>query len=95
MVAESRFAELKRPHTGKLTNVIFLLITAETGFTLVIFLFVQGRSRAQNLAPVTVAQILNASNSEDRFFTGALEISQVMYLSVLPVIILHIYVYYY
>ena len=90
MVAESRFAELKRSHTGKLTNVIFLLITAETGFTLVIFLFVQGRSRAQNLAPVTVAQILNASNSEDRFFTGALEISQVMYLSVIPAIILYI-----
>ena len=39
----------------------------------------KGRSRAQNLVPVTVAQILNASNSEDRFFSGVMEISQVMY----------------
>ncbi|XP_076441239.1 replication protein A 32 kDa subunit-B-like [Babylonia areolata] len=37
----------------------------------------RGRSRAQNLVPVTVAQIFNASNTDDRFFSGNLEISQI------------------
>ncbi|KAK7101183.1 replication protein A 32 kDa subunit-like [Littorina saxatilis] len=37
----------------------------------------KGRSRAQNLVPVTVAQILNSSVDNDRFFSGSLEISQV------------------
>lgn len=37
----------------------------------------KGRSRAQNCAPVTVAQILNATHNDDRFYSGKLEISQV------------------
>ncbi|KAL8570701.1 hypothetical protein ACOMHN_039136 [Nucella lapillus] len=37
----------------------------------------KGRSRAQNLVPVTVAQIFNANNTEDRFYSRSLEISQV------------------
>lgn len=59
------------------------MIASDIGLTLVCFfsckLQFKGRSRAQNLVPVTVAQILNASNSEDRFFSGVMEISQVMY----------------
>ncbi|PVD23604.1 hypothetical protein C0Q70_16876 [Pomacea canaliculata] len=37
----------------------------------------KGRSRAQNLVPCTVAQILNASQNNDDFFSGNLQISQV------------------
>lgn len=43
----------------------------------------RGRSRAQNLVPVTVAQIFNATNTDDRFFSGSLEISQVAVIGVI------------
>ncbi|CAC5411379.1 RFA2 [Mytilus coruscus] len=33
--------------------------------------------RAQNLLPVTVAEVFNASQSEDKFFSGEIEISQI------------------
>lgn len=33
--------------------------------------------RAQNLLPVTVAEVFNASQAEDKFFSGEIEISQI------------------
>lgn len=35
------------------------------------------RNRAQNLLPVTVAEILNATQNDDKFFTGDIEVSQI------------------
>lgn len=37
----------------------------------------KSRSRAQNILPVTVSEILNATENEDKFFTGDIELLQV------------------
>lgn len=34
-------------------------------------------NKAQNLLPVTVAEVLNAEQKEDKFFTGEIEVSQI------------------
>ena len=41
----------------------------------------QSRSRAQNILPVTVAEILNATQNEDKFYTGDIEMLQVCRVS--------------
>ncbi|KAJ8306217.1 hypothetical protein KUTeg_016762 [Tegillarca granosa] len=37
----------------------------------------QKRQRAQSLLPVTIAELLNATQNEDKFYTGDIEISQI------------------
>ena len=37
----------------------------------------QTRQRAQNIIPVTVAEIINTTQSEEKFFSGDIEILQV------------------
>ena len=37
----------------------------------------QSGYKTQNLLPVTVAEVLNATQTEDKFFTGEIEMSQV------------------
>ena len=41
-------------------------------------LYLQSRSRAQNILPVTVAEILNATQNEEKFYTGDIEMLQVL-----------------
>lgn len=42
-----------------------------------ICLFSLQRQRAQSLLPVTIAELISATQNEDKFYTGDIEISQV------------------
>lgn len=39
--------------------------------------FLQSRNRAQNVLPCTTAEILSATQNDDKFYSGEIELSQV------------------
>ena len=69
-IGSSESTLVKMPHCLKSHVAAYIVLR---------FILFQSRSRAQNILPVTVAEIINATQNEDKFFTGDIEMLQVTF----------------